>query len=170
MKTLFPIIYSLFLFGCATATPYQPMGSDKSEGYRDLKLEENKYRILFKGNSLTPRETVETYILYRAAELTLDKGFDHFLVREQTVDVKSDYFNTGGPMYGMGLGRRRYPYYAVGYGWSGAGNVNSSDRYQAIAYITLLKGKGTHPDDAYDAKEVMKNLDPSIVRPKENKK
>lgn len=159
------ILLLLFLTaGCATATPYQP--DTKGEGYKDLKIEDNKYRIAFKGNSVTPRDVVETYLLYRSAELTAENNFDYFVVREQQVDVKSDYFSTGGPMYGAGFGRRRYPYYAFGYSWAGAGNVQSQDRYQAFAYITMFKGKT--PDDnanAYTASEVLKNLSPNIVRP-----
>lgn len=166
-------IFALLIFsvaGCATATPYQP--DTRGEGYKDLKIEDNKYRIIFKGNSITPRDTVETYLLYRAAELTAENKYDYFIVREQQVDVKSDYFSTGGPMYGVGsgFGRRRYPYYAVGYSWAGAGNVQSQDRYQAFAYIAMFKGKT--PDDnasAYTALEVLKNLAPNIVRPAQKK-
>lgn len=158
------LLFIFLIVGCATVTPYQP--DTNGEGYKDLKIEDNKYRIIFKGNSITPRDTVETYLLYRAAELTVENKYDYFIVREQQVDVKSEYFSTGGPMYGAGFGRRRYPYYAFGYSWAGAGNVQTQDRYQAFAYITMLKGKT--PDDnanAYNAAEVMKNLGPNIVRP-----
>ncbi len=47
-------------------------------GYSEERLDQNKFRVTFRGNSLTPRETVEDYLLYRAAELTLQNGFTHF--------------------------------------------------------------------------------------------
>jgi len=163
---------ALFLFilitGCATATSYQP--ETQGEGFKDLKIEDSKFRVGFKGNSITPRDTVETYLLYRAAELTIENKYDYFVVREQQMDVKSDYFATGGPMYGAGFGRRRYPYYAVGYSWAGAGSMQSQDRYQAFAYISMFKGKT--PEDnsnAYTAAEVIKNLGPNIIRPAQKK-
>ncbi len=168
MRALILSLFFLFL-GCATATPYQPY--NKGEGYKELKIEDSKYRVGFKGNSVTPRDTVETYLLYRAAELTLENKFDYFVVREQQMDVKSDYFATGGPMYGVGVGRRRYPYYAYGYSWAGAGSMQSQDRYQAFAYISMFKGKT--PEDnanAYTAAEVVKNLGPNIIRPPVEKK
>jgi len=61
------------LAGCETATPYQPLKPGSSAGgYSETKLEGDRWRITFAGNSMTSRETVETYLLYRAAELTVN--------------------------------------------------------------------------------------------------
>jgi hypothetical protein len=163
MKFLFALFIILFLSACAHPTPYQA-GSEDAEGYRDLKIQENRYRVAFKGNSVTSRETVETYLLYRAAELTLAQGMDYFIVQEQDTDVKSTFYNTG-PTMGAAYGPRRrgFPYYTMGWGSS----VSESNNYEAIAYISLKKGKA--PEDnpnAYDAREVQKNLEPKIQRPK----
>lgn len=168
MRLVYVLLFIFSFVGCATATPYQAQSGKDEYGYQDLKIDDNKYRIVFRGNSVTSRETVETYLLYRAAELTLENKFDYFVVREQQVDVKSDYF-ANGPMYGMygGMGRRRYPYYAMGYSWSGPSTVSSQDRYRAIAYIAMFKGKVPDgKEDAYNAHEVLKNLEPNITRPK----
>ncbi|WP_204306898.1 CC0125/CC1285 family lipoprotein, partial [Klebsiella aerogenes] len=73
---------SISLSACMTATPYQPAtgnGTATRNGYSDTQIESNRFRISFSGNSLTARETVERYLLYRAAELTLQQGFDHFI-------------------------------------------------------------------------------------------
>ena len=37
----------------------------------------------FHGNSLTSRETVEAYLLYRAAELTIERGGDWFTILDR---------------------------------------------------------------------------------------
>ncbi len=47
-------------------------------GYSEQQLEPNRWRVTFSGNSLTDRRTVENYLLYRSAELTLSQGFDWF--------------------------------------------------------------------------------------------
>ncbi len=67
------------LAACATATPYQPTET-AGYGFREQRIEDNRVRITFRGNTLTDRETVETYLLYRAAEVTLQSGKDYFVV------------------------------------------------------------------------------------------
>lgn len=163
------VLLVLILNACATPTPYQVGGEDKL-GYRDLKLQENRYRIAFHGNSLTSRETVETYLLYRAAELTLANGMDYFLIQDQDTDIQKTYLSTPprfSAVYGFGPRRRGYPYYAFGYNWAQP-SVSESTRYAAIAYVYMKKGKAPEEDlNAFDAREVIKNLESKIKRPKE---
>ena len=61
------------LAGCETATPYQPLNTANRDagGYSDHQIEANRFQVSFSGNSVTSRETVERYLLYRSAELTL---------------------------------------------------------------------------------------------------
>lgn len=61
---------------CGCATPYAPEGP--TGGYSETELEPGIWRVQFLGNIRVNRETVQTYWLYRAAELTLQKGFDGF--------------------------------------------------------------------------------------------
>lgn len=147
------------LAGCATATPYQPM--KKGAGYADQQLESNRYRVSFAGNSSTPRETVENYVLYRAAELTLDNGYDYFVLSSTSTEREPD--RAGGITFGIG-----------GFGFGsrsgvGIGVGTSTDRrtkeYQGQADALLMRGK--KPADnpsAYDAREVKANLESGIVR------
>src|SRR5258705_13439005 len=81
----------LALAACETATPYQPQmrGNEVSGGYRDRQIEANRFRITFSGNSMTSRDTVETYLLYRAAELPLQHGYDWFEMADRQTDRKS---------------------------------------------------------------------------------
>jgi len=65
--------------GCATSTPYQPSNGG-NWGFDQQQIEDNRWSVSFAGNSLTDRQTVETYLLYRAAELTQQNGFDYFHV------------------------------------------------------------------------------------------
>src|SRR3546814_2342802 len=65
------------LAACVSVTPYQP--ASKGYGYSEQRIENNRFRINFAGNSDTPKQTVETYLLFRAAELTLKSGYDYFV-------------------------------------------------------------------------------------------
>ena len=163
---------ALALTACASTTGYGP-ATDSGYGYSDQKIEEDRYRITFRGNSLTDRETVETYLLYRAAEITLANGYDHFLVVEDDTERSTTYSGTSfnDPFMRPGFGFGPFPYYAPGFGWGGRfGGVNDvqirpRDRYTAIAYVKL--GRGEKPADvmnAYDARSVSENLGPLVVR------
>ena len=65
----------LMLLG-ACATPYQSVGM--GGGFTDAKLRDDIWRVRFDGNGHTTAETVQTYWLYRAAELTLEQGYAGF--------------------------------------------------------------------------------------------
>src|SRR4051812_30110703 len=73
---------------CETATPYQPLqaGNATSGGYSDQRISRDRYRVVFQGNSITQRETVERYLLYRAAELTTQAGYDWFELVDRNTD------------------------------------------------------------------------------------
>ncbi|MEE9329131.1 MAG: hypothetical protein V3V30_03270 [Parvularculaceae bacterium] len=152
------------LGACATETPYGPSSEGSGYGFSDQKIESNRYRVTFRGNSSTGRETVENYLLYRSAELTLKKGYDFFVVVEDDTEVAKTYRSTAPTYYGY---RRPFPYYGYGYGW-GRGyrdvDIRESRRYSAIAYI--LMGKGDKPNEraAYNAADVKANLEGYISR------
>src|ERR1700749_4030894 len=89
------------LAGCATPTPYPPIsaGSASSGGYSEVRVEPNRWRVTFAGNSLTSRGTVEGYLLFRAAELTVQQGFDWFSIVDRNTDRKSYTYVDPDPLY-----------------------------------------------------------------------
>ena len=106
------------LTACATATPYQPASKPGGyDGFSQTMLENNRARITFGGNSLTKRDTVENYLLYRAAEVAVERGFDYFELQERDVEKKSRVSVTPrftghyDPYFG-------YSFYRPRYGWS----------------------------------------------------
>jgi hypothetical protein len=188
--SLIAALAALSLLGaCATATPYQAAaGYDR--GYSEQKIETNRFQVQFAGNSLTDRKTVETYLLYRAAELTKQQGFDHFRVVQRDTDANTRLVSTGyydpfydhfslryryfGPRaaYFRDPYRRYYPgpsYYSrFGYYdpfWGGPPDFREQTSYIASAEIVM--GKGPKPDDVafFDADQVIFNLSGSIQRP-----
>src|SRR5690349_6988649 len=83
------------LAACSTPTPYQPATSERGDGYTTQQIESNRFRISFRGNSVTSRQTVDTYMLYRAAEVTLQAGGDYFVIVNKDVDKNTGYENYG---------------------------------------------------------------------------
>jgi len=177
------------LAACETATPYQPLSSKNAQsgGYSETKLEADRWRVTFQGNSLTSRGTVENYLLYHAAELTLSQGFDWFAMADRSTDKQTDTYALPGP-YGYGWrpywrfygGRRGWatwdPYFGGpwGPGWGGrfgggpwGPDFETVERYEASAEIVMGHGpKPANDRHALDAHEVTANLASHIVRPK----
>lgn len=117
LKTWALIASAAVLTACATATPYQPaVDQNARNGFSEQQIEKDRARVTFDGNSLTDRETVETYLLYRAAELTKQNGYDHFILTDRATDKKSRIRSTGfnDPYYGF----FDYSYFHPRYGWT----------------------------------------------------
>jgi hypothetical protein len=174
------VILALGLAACETATPYQPAAPNTATagGFTDQQIDSNHFRVTFQGNSVTPRQTVENYLLYRAAELTVKQGYDWFEMVDRKTNNQQEVF-AAGPPYGWYW----HPYWRVWgrHGWRGGAywgdpfwgdpfwddfDVQTIDRYEAEAEIAM--GHGPKPADdpkAMDAREVMSHLGPTIVRP-----
>jgi len=166
------------LSGCETATPYQPLqqGAAVSGGFTDQRLDANHYRVTFQGNTVTSRETVENYLLYRAAEVTVNSGYDWFETTDRHTDKDQQTYvdPMGGPgPYGpYGFWRPRWRAWG-GYGWGawgpywGPSVVDTVQKFQASAEIVMSSGPKPAGDArAMNAREVMANLGPKIQRPK----
>ena len=160
---------SLGLAACESSpTPYQP-GFGSVPGYSEMRVEDNRYRISFRGNSSTSRDVVETYMLYRAAELTLQSGYDFFTVahRETDRDVRIRSYGGYGPYWGYPYywrGGWWDPYWGAWGGWGGGASFSTSTSYDGN--IEMLMGRGPKGDDpnAFDAREVTQNLGGAIQR------
>jgi hypothetical protein len=193
-KTLLAALASstLMVAGCATETTYRPatgVGFNRT-GYSERQVEPGRFLVSFAGNSVTSRDTVERYLLFRAAELTLQQGYDYFVTAERDTDRQTRTYSTGlgGPGFGYGgLGGwwgPQWNFYGRGYGWrrfggglgyggfggfGGFGNdfdVRTIDRFEANAEVVMRRGP--IPRDnlrAFDARAVVDTIGPSVVLP-----
>jgi hypothetical protein len=161
----------LLLWACNTPTPYQPLasGNPVSGGYTDQMLDDTHFRVTFSGNDMTSRQQVETYLLYRAAELTTAKGFDWFEIADRQTQNTSQTFVDPGP---WGYWRPSWRFYRHG-GWYGGDwmdpwgtiDVDTIDQYSATAEVVVGHGpKPANDPRAFDAHQVLQNLDGKIVR------
>lgn len=178
----------MLLSACATGTPYQPYRSHFAGGihggYSEQRLAPDRYLVRFHGNSLTSRDRVEGYMLYRAAELTVQNGFDWFLVLDRNVEHNVHTIVRPDPLY-----RAQYPPGYEGWrpdwniytrrgGWSswyGSGSPSWSEKYdvrQIEAFETsaqIQMNRAPMPaNDArgIDARKALLDLGPTIERPK----
>jgi hypothetical protein len=152
--------------GCATPAPYAPRGPGQPTGYTDRQLSNNRWRVTFTGNSVTPRETVENDLLLRAAEVTLAAGQGHFLfdTRDTRAQTRYDAFPTG-PAFG-GFGYWRF-HPRWGYGAFGPDvEIVSSTKYESYAEIVVLTdAEATREARAVDARAVIAHLTPPPAPP-----
>lgn len=156
------LLLAATLAACATATPYQPMKD--GVGYGEQKLEDNRYRVWFAGNSKTPREAVEDYVLYRAAELALENGYDYFVLSDRSTEAER---HRGGSALSIGIGGIRFggrSAISIGTG-IGIPLGGGSAEYYGQADVTLMKGRKPAQDlAAYDARQVKNQLQRSVAR------
>ena len=206
------------LAACATATPYQAATAPGAfDGFSQQMIESDRARISFAGNSLTQRDTVENYLLFRAAETAVERGYDWFELQGRDTEEKTRVRVSPGP--GIGLGSAYDPYFGYSffrpsYGWSrgyrysrfdgfrgrnrfGArfgprfgfgsrfGNrafydpfhdpffqdvdVREITKYRASAEVRFGNGpKPVESENAFNAREVIENLGPTIRLPDVN--
>jgi hypothetical protein len=173
IATVLAAALALGLAACETPTPYQPLATSNSVygGFSDQKLDDSHFRITFQGNDATSRDVVENYLLYRAAELTVNQGFDWFEMVDRKTHTKSEAWVDPGPYdwhpYWRFHRRGGWGVWDPYWGDPWAYDVQTIDRYQAIAEVGM--GHGPKPADdakAFDAHAVMANLGDKIVRPK----
>lgn len=175
------------LAACAGPTPYEPTeGPTDQTGYASAQVGEDRFRVRFEGNEVTSRETVETYLLYRAAEVAQREGAEWFqIVSEETdrdVDVNTYYTPAGFYGYGstLGVGVGGFPYYGampygMGFGYGGVGPyagagvgvgapaVRATDSYEAYVLIELHDQRPP-AQNVFNTQQIMERLGPKIDR------
>lgn len=179
---------ALALAACASTGPYyQPLeaGHAARGGYQETRLGEDRWEVAFIGNRLTSREQVETYLLYRAAELTMQQGHDWFVIEQQGMEHTVErqawvdphyspwfardyaYWRPYWRYYGPTIGWRSWYPYGRDPFWANQVDGRTVETFEAKAVIRL--GRGPRPagqPGLFDAREVMNRLAPRIQRPK----
>ena len=155
---------------CATPTAYQPSDADHRNGYSDKRLADNRFRVSFRGNASTRRETVEDYLLLRAAEVTRDARFSWFVFDTRATEARTTYHSdfAGWPGWGPGWGPGFGGYWhSWAYDPFGRAELTvPTTRYEAYAEIILLTPDQAKADPhALRADDVIARLGPAAERP-----
>jgi hypothetical protein len=148
---------TLLLAACQTPASYQPRAGENGTGYSDQQLAANRFRVTFTGNSATKRETVENYLLRRAAEVTRDAGFAWFVFDNRDTAAETTWHSDVPAWPGYGWYHHRWP------GWGMGGDVTTRPQtsYEAYAEIVLLTDEQAKTEPrAMRADDVLRRLPP----------
>lgn len=145
--------------GVPATTPYRAAQAPGDTGYLEQRIEENRYRVTFTGNSYTAREAVENFMLLRIAELTIKQGYDYFVLDNQDTESQTYYLQSMSD-YGA-----FDPFY--GCLWPRTGFAVSTTQpitnYKAQAYVVMFKGEKPPLElKAFTARDVQQSLAPLV--------
>lgn len=93
MKTksvLLLALLSIFLTACLP-TPYQRL--NLNQGYDEIQLDSNVFKVIFKGNRLTELDRTFDFVLLRCAEITVKNGFNYFSPKENSQYTEIENLN-----------------------------------------------------------------------------
>ena len=146
-------VSALALSACASLAPYGPQQSARGQGFSEQQIETNRFRVTYNGvGAVGP---VADRALFRAAQLTVDQGYDWFEVTQRWIDGRPDSAGGVRPSVSIGAGSGRYG------GWSTSGvgvglGFDLSGPQPTSTTLEIVMGRGAKPDrpDAYDARRV----------------
>jgi hypothetical protein len=155
---------ALLLAGCLGPTPYQVR--QVNGGYGEREAGTDRWYVEFYGNGFTARDTVLVYWMYRCAELTVQKGYDYFILIEggsatvsaleipyrQALDEDSEQGFTTVRVKGGGF--TYVPIYTPG--------AAARPAWSARGTIQMFKGSPNPDEQAFVAKPLMDKLGPAV--------
>ena len=177
MKTIPCLVFTclaLVVAGCAT--DYGKKGW--RFGYADRRLDENTFLVSFDANASTPQSTLQSYVLLRCAEITVQAGYDYFVIAEASDTSKavpivmpgsSTSYTTGG------ASGHASTYGNMTYGSATGSATTQTTSYPGYAFNVRLPSStvmikvfhGEKPADnpmAYVAREVIEYVGPQVKR------
>jgi hypothetical protein len=151
---------TFLLTACAQPPVYQAKEPGSRVGYTDEKLAANRYRVTYSGSASTRRETVEDFLLLRAAQVTLESGFTFFVFDTRDTEAKTTYYSSfsGWP------GWRGYGWYWHSWPFGPPYYDEESQpitRYEAYAEIVMLNDAEAKSEPrALNARDIADRLGP----------
>lgn len=151
----FVLLLSLILLS-ACSTTYGPKGP--TGGYSELQVSDNVYRINVSGNGYTSQETVQSFALLRASELTLAAGKQRFVILDDKVDSQSEVYSSGfGSSTTNVYGSTAYTTYS-------SPTINTVTRAGGVVVIEIIEEQDPRFGTAYDARLLDRQLRPVLVK------
>ncbi len=156
MKKLATVCTILMLSACAT--PYGKYGI--AGGYTDSRIDENTFSISVDTNGFTNQQTTSMHAMYRAAELTVENGYDYFVIINDSKNPTGMTMNMPGSAHttinSFGSTATARTTYTPG---------AAIPMVFPNSTLVIKSFKGNKPTDAanaYDARSVMAYLGPQI--------
>ena len=168
-QMMFVVLLSVLMAACSSSTTYQPAEKRGAYGYTETALGKDRYRVTFTGNTVTDKETVNDYALLRAAELTLQEGYDWFQLVNRDTESKSRSSSTISGVNEFGGGTAVYQrcgllscdtVVAQTPGRLSGGVASTTTRTSYQASLEIKMGNDPMPDsaEAYNAQELASTL------------
>lgn len=161
IRTLVVAAAALSLAACASLAPYGPQRGPNGQGYSEQRIESDRYRVTY--NGVGAPGPVADMALLRAADLTLEQGYDWFEVTQRYVDGRPDSAGGFRPNVSVGYGSGSGRYGGYRYSSSGLGvgvGLNFQGPSPTSTILEVRMGRGARPDrgEAYEAREVRYSL------------
>lgn len=160
----FAALLAFVILGC---TPTSYHSTSMGTGYSDRKLDGNCYEISYTANAMTSRQKVKHYLLYRAAEITLDTGNKKFVVLEQ----HPGRGRLEGVKYGDEGKHYEFEHHHLWFDDQNVSQEYSTTTYQPLsrytATATFQSFSGAEPPvdgRVFDARELIELLGPAVFQ------
>ncbi len=151
-RLLLLTLAAISLAACQTTpTVYGPANGPQGVGYSESPIEQDRWRVSFRGAPGTDADRIYSLALQRAAELTLARGYDWFRV----TDRYNAASGSGGPVIGLGIGGASFGRHsAVGVGGSTGFDLGGGPAYTTTIEVLMSRGPAPRQPDAYDARQI----------------
>ncbi len=160
IRTLVIASAALSLAACASLAPYGPQQVRGGQGFSEQRIESDRYRVTY--NGVGAPGPVADLALLRAADLTIEQGYEWFEVTQRYIDGRPDSAGGVRPSVSVGYGSGSGDYGRYGrYSSSGVGvgvGLNFSGPSPTSTVLEVRLGRGAKPQGAYDAREVRSSL------------
>lgn len=81
------LLFAALLFSVGCATKYAPLSG--KGGYIELPQGQNVFDVSFSGNGMVPPDLLESYLLYRCAEVAEANGAKYFEIVDRGTEPKT---------------------------------------------------------------------------------
>ena len=167
MKRLF-LLGALALAGCASDGWYGGGDVARGPGVYETPISADRVRITHQApRGMTPYQ-VEDVALLRAAERTVQAGYDWFVVDQRFTEAHGGGGRGDGPFVSIGGGLTNFGRSsAVSLGGSVGFNLGGYGQRQPATTTTLEvhMGRGAKPTGAYDARDVQRTVGQRVGAP-----
>lgn len=173
MKALFNFaLLALIIGGCASQPDYRAATRAGGYGYTETQLSNSQFRVHFKARG-SDRAKAMDYAMLRAAEVTLQQGYEWFAVTERETLVDKER-QPASPQFGFsqryarvtecGVISCRTAYYPTTQLETGI-FVGGEERSEIESVLSIQLGRGDHPTtgNIFDATQVRNNLAPKAA-------
>jgi len=159
-KLIYLLVMVILISGCATG--YQREGL--TGGYADMKIQDDIFKVGFRGNGYCGSERAANFALLRCAEVALENGYNYFvIIDEKSLSQTSSYTTpVTAQTYGNAnvYGNSNYAHGSYsGTTYYSGGQTYFFDKPSTVNTIKCFKEKPENiPTIVYDAKQIRDNL------------